>query len=528
MQAAISDQLGCQRMQNWLRQHAGELGSMHLACKVCKDQPLLQLPCADLTQLQSLSLNRLQLGVCSSVASTGCMQEELGPLLAASASSGAGDALPVAAGASWLPQLQRLRLKHCALTFSNLQLLSRISRLTSLQLHGLQLASTRAADDPVSPAQLSTAIRHILQQLPALKDLALGTSAWQVVPVQFPADQPALQRLTLGGGFAAGSLTGLPAGVTCLHLQPCGSRCLHVDPGATGLTKLSNLQHLQLTKATLPAALLSQLTAVQRITLADAWAVALGNEGPPQVHTRNTSRQPQQLLAACKRLQQLRHLEFKYMNDSSVISALGVLTQLTALEVTEQGMPLERGTLHKVLQQKLPQLRLLRLVAEPQPSGPPRTYSWDHRDKPSCLDGSDMRSIAENCPNLEHLALLGLVGPSVFSGCLQALPRLQTLCVSGAAFKDSVAAAVAQMTSLKALQWSDGSLTVAGLQRLTVLTALTRLEVARCPAVAGLLGKAMYSGCAAGSDAQLVLQCFDKVNWVAAVATFQRCKLHCA
>jgi hypothetical protein len=519
VRAIVSDQQGCLRMQEWLRQHAGDVGSMHLACKARKEQPLLQLAYADLTQLQSLSLKRLQLAFCSSSASMGCMQEQAVPSAAAASGAGASpssedspsDAAQVtAAGASWLPQLLRLKLKHCTLRVSSLQLLSRISSLTSLQLHGLQLVSTGAADGSITPAQVSTAICCVLQQLPALADLALGTSECHVLYTHSPADLPALQRLTLGGGFAGGTLAGLPAGITYLHLQPCGSRCLHVDPGATELMQLSKLQHLRLSKATIPAALLLQLTMVQRITFDDAWAAALGNEG--QMHLRKTSRQALQLLAACKRLQRLRHLEFKYMNDSSVVSALGVLTQLTALEVTEQGMPSERGALHKALQQKLPQLRLLRLVAEPQPSGPPRTYSWDHRDKPSCLDGSDMRSIAEHCPNLEHLALREVVGPSVFSGCIQTLSVLQTLCVSGAAYKDSVSAAVAQMSSLKAVHWSDSPLTVAGLQRLTALTALTRLEVTRCPAVAGLLGTAMCSGHAANSGAELALQCADTVS----------------
>lgn len=161
---------------------------------------------------------------------------------------------------------------------------------------------------------------------------------------------------------------------------------------------------------------------------------------------------------------------------------------------------------------QLPQICSLRLVAAPQQSGPRRSFSWDHRDKPSCLNGSDMRNIVDSFRNLEHLSLLGVVGPSVFAGCLANLSCLQSLCVSGPAFKDCVAAAVPRMTGLKSLQWRDSdTLTVASLQRLTALSALSRLEVASCP------------GLPLGAPAQLLLQCTQDVR----VSLGFQADLHC-
>jgi hypothetical protein len=285
-----------------------------------------------------------------------------------------------------------------------------------------------------------------------------------------------------------------------------------VDRDADQLAQLSKLQHLQLSKAEIPAVLLAQMTSVQRVTLASAWAVAplpepvMAAAQPHAVHSMPvTSSRVRGLIAALSRLPQVQHLECADMNDSTIPCVLRALTQLTAFEVTEQGMPTECGVLQRVLL-PLPQMRSLRLVAQPQQSGPRRSYSWDSRDKPSCLNGSDMRSIVDSCRGLEHLSLLGVVGPSVFAGCLASLSCLQSLCVSGPAFKDSVAAAVARMTGLKSLQWSDSdTLSVTGLQRLTALTALSYLEVASCP---GLL-----LGAAAGSaGAQLLLQCTQEVR----------------
>lgn len=531
---SLADQHSCQHTQEWLLQNGGRVSSLQLAGRAIKEQPLLQLPCDGLTQLHSLYINRLQLALYSSspgqvlLQHHGSHDDSCGCSAATPAAEAAAVLPPLSAlaAAALLPQLQDLKVKQCALNMASLQLLSAVTSLTSLHLHGLLVTAT-AGDTLCTSAQTSSAVRQLLQHLPALTDLGLGTAAWEVVPVQFPAHRPALQRLTLGGGFACSTLAGLPAGLTFLHLQPCGSRCLHVDAGATRLTQLTSLRHLQLTKVDFPAALLSKMSALQRLTLSGAWV------GSPfvgaEVHLPDASSKVQQLLAACRQLPQLQQLDFSYMNDSSVACALPVLTQLTALEITEQGMPVERGTLQNVLARKLPQLQVLRLVAEPQHTGPRRTYSWDHRDKPSCLDGSDMRSIPDNCPGLQHLSLLGVVGPSVFVGCIQSLSCLQELCLSGAAFKDQTAAAVAQISSLRSIQWSDSPLTIAGMQRLTALTGLTALEVGRCPAVAGLAGAGACSSGACSSnstDGELKLQWMPQVSrlyfalhtWAAVVA----------
>lgn len=137
----------------------------------------------------------------------------------------------------------------------------------------------------------------------------------------------------------------------CLPASPSGrSRCLRVDAGADQLVQLGNLQHLQLSKAEFPAALLAQMTTVQRVTLVGAWAVApfpepLWQHMTAQLHSVHplpvTSSRVRDLMAAMIHLPQLEHLECGDMNDSSGPCMLRALTQLTELEITEQGMPTE-------------------------------------------------------------------------------------------------------------------------------------------------------------------------------------------
>ena len=88
----------------------------------------------------------------------------------------------------------------------------------------------------------------------------------------------------------------------------------------------------------------------------------------------------------------------------------------------------------------------------------------------------------------------------------------------GTAFKDSAAVAVAQLTSLQSLDWSDSPLTTAGLQKLTALTGLTRLAVAGCPqAVTARLSRSIQNaGGMSQLDNKLVLQCDDAVRLLSA------------
>lgn len=557
VQTVLADTDSCQSLHAWLQHHGGHVCTLEVAHAGTTTRPQLKLPCSSLSQLKRLSVKRLNLSLCSST-------PILGPVLQPTANPGAHAAPAHASGSSssgknsggssaaagspdsaatppaptqpsapapapaaaleLLPQLQQLQLTHCTLPVPSIILLTRLTNLTSLHIHSLQgyhpgdSSFVSTEDTAVAASELSVVLSCCLNQLPNLTDLSLSAPATETMTLQ--ARSLPLQQLKLAGGFAAGALTHLPAGLTYLQLQPSSSNtCQHLRP-ATGLAQLTNLRHLHLYRCTIPAAILARLTSLQHLTFERACAVpsepgdagnADGIWGCMQLGTSRVNA----LLVALRQLPQLQHLELLYVNDNAVVEALSALTQLTALRIAEQGQPTECGVLQKVLQgRRLPQLRLLHLVAElltpasclqaassssgsrrssssgnsgsrssdsGSSNGSSRAYSWDHRDKASCLGGRDLGCIVECCPGLQDLALHGVVGPTVFTWPLQRLSSLQSLSMAGAAFKDSAAAAVAQISSLQAVQWQDSPLSVMGLQQLTALTRLTQLRaVALC------------------------------------------------
>lgn len=518
--AVISQQHSCQSLHDWLtaEKRGQHITTLQIALRASAGKPRLHLPCTHLARLQTLCLKQLGVVLCRTKTATGCSSSSAAVLDAY------GQAVPSpAAEVVLLPQLRQLQLLQCRMSLATLQLLSQLTSLSNLELQGLQVPDRMDSTTPVSAAQLSTALSTVLQEMPMLSDLALGTSAWKMVPVHIPSSSPSLQRLNLTGGFARHTLAGLPASLTCLQLHPTSGSCLHLR-AATGLTELaSSLRHLQVTKATIPAALLAKLTALQHLSMSSAWAVCaepgdVGNADERWGYRRFGNSRVKPLLAALQQLPHLQHLVLEHQNSSETLAALTASTQLTAFELAEHGMPFESGALQKAIGSKaLPQLRLLRLAADQRgPSVRPGLHSWDHRDKPSCINDHDMRSIARSCSNLRHLILHGVVGTNVSTGCLQSLTGLRHLTLSGAAFKDSAAAAVAQIQGLRSLEWGESPLTVAGLQRLTALQSLTRLEIVRCPAVDGSSCINVLCGGAEedqqGAVGRLVLQCEAQVS----------------
>jgi hypothetical protein len=262
-----------------------------------------------------------------------------------------------------------------------------------------------------------------------------------------------------------------------------------VEQGAQ-LTNLTNLQHLQLLKVPdFPAQLLASMTALQQLSIRHSSFVV-----PAVSAASSRVKGVGPLLAAVGRLPLLQHMECSYMSESSVVQALPAATQLTAFIVTECGQPTQSGALAKALKGKrLPLLLLLHLHAEGHSNGGDKTYSWDHRDKPSCVDASDLRSLAVSCPGLQDLSLNGLVAVVATWGCFQSLSGLQQLCVSGIAVKDATVGSIAQVPSLKSLVLRDGALTLSGLQRLTALTGLRELECTSCGLGAAQAGKLQLS-----------------------------------
>lgn len=157
------------------------------------------------------------------------------------------------------------------------------------------------------------------------------------------------------------------------------------------------------------------------------------------------------------------------------LSALTASSRLTSLHVLARfSMPLPQGALQHLLSSgvQLPELRVLRL------------QGGDSVSEEQCLGADDTQRIAESCPGLTELTLSGVVSLSVSLAPLLALQRSpQALSVAGAAFGDGAAGVIAQLTGLRSLQWSNGSLTDSGLRQLTALTGLTRLRVKSCKGV---------------------------------------------
>jgi hypothetical protein len=192
------------------------------------------------------------------------------------------------------------------------------------------------------------------------------------------------------------------------------------------------------------------------------------------------NRGAQALLASLRQLPQLQHLELSRMQLDEVtavqqLSALTASSRLTSLHVLARfSMPLPQGALQHLLSNgvQLPELRVLRL------------QGGDGVSEEQCLGADDTQRIAESCPGLTELTLSGVVSLSVSLAPLLALqPSLQALSVAGAAFGDGAAGVIAQLTGLRSLEWSNGTLTDSGLRQLTALTGLTRLRVKSCKGV---------------------------------------------
>jgi hypothetical protein len=192
------------------------------------------------------------------------------------------------------------------------------------------------------------------------------------------------------------------------------------------------------------------------------------------------NRGAQALLVSLRQLPQLQHLELSRMQLDEVtavqhLSALTASSKLTSLYVLARfSMPMPQGALQHLLPSgvQLPELQVLRL------------QGGDGVSKEQCLGAEDTRRIAECCPGLTELTLSGVVSLRVSLSQLLALQStLQALSVAGAAFGDGAAGVIAQLTGLRSLEWSNGSLTDSGLQQLAALTALTHLRVKSCKGV---------------------------------------------
>jgi hypothetical protein len=337
----------------------------------------------------------------------------------------------------------------------------------------------------------NSALPRILQHLTALTKLQLSCTDY-TLDVQGHALEAVsalqhLQRLSImvQKGLDYSILGRLPPSITALELsgdtggvEDASADDLKGDwlnlKNAPFLQGLSSLQHLLLRDvlfntsrfADLPTAPLTFLQLENVVGYPDEDGAAL--------------------LAALNQLTGLKHLAlganfWECELAPEQFSALTAASGLTALHILGRSeQPLPEGALEHIFPEgrQLPELQLLRLDC--------RIKTEDEADDyyQGCMWPDDVCCIADCCPALQHLQLLRVVRPTADADwvhSMQQLPlSLSALSLAGSALRHEVAAAVARLTGLQSLVWTDSPIKQAGLQRLTALTGLTRLELARC------------------------------------------------
>lgn len=121
----------------------------------------------------------------------------------------------------------------------------------------------------------------------------------------------------------------------------------------------------------------------------------------------------------------------------------------------------------------LPHLQTLALVSAHYVQG-----LQSREGRPGCMSAWDLRAVARACPALSDLRLQYACTSDDLTPLLQLPSTLTGLELAGSALGDDSAAAVAQLTRLKSLEWNySPDLTDAGLEHLTALTGLTHLKM---------------------------------------------------
>jgi hypothetical protein len=261
-----------------------------------------------------------------------------------------------------------------------------------------------------------------LQRLPDLSALDLYNYWLTTAEVTPISNLQHLQRLTLRvkhNTIAAAVAAVVPAGLTALDVRPLVS-C--VDSVPLPLARLHDLQVLISRHCLIQPISLSSLTKLHTLYLSYP-----SYDGP------STDQGARELLSALQYLKQLQHLEmFDCKMDTDQLeprpgsaaeahapsqqqghgyecfSALTASSQLTALHITESGMPVPQAALEHMFTpgHVLPHLKVLFLSGS----------------RP-CVGAAQIVSIAASCPVLQQLTLLGVTHPRSFdNSCLMQLP----------------------------------------------------------------------------------------------------------
>jgi hypothetical protein len=277
----------------------------------------------------------------------------------------------------------------------------------------------------------------------------------------------------------------LPGSITRLELKGLNNSTFVTAK----LQQLARLLHLKLAYCAIKASVLSSFPRLQTLCLKHCTLLgpssgspgAQGCGGIVQSDVDGTAA----LLEVMGQLTNLQHLQLHLERLDTGNTAPCLLSALTASSgLTELTLaPHNRTPLPKVaVRYMLPtgrQLPLLqRLTISP---------SCDHigANWPGgqwCVSDKDIQRIASGCPALQSLDIALAVEPFAnLSGLLQLPQSCTALVVGGAAFADSAAATVKQLTQVQNLCWHRSPrFTDAGLEQLVEMRRLDHLYVDGC------------------------------------------------
>jgi hypothetical protein len=182
------------QLESFLQQHAGQLLTLELPAHYARDLKDAQLPWAQLTRLERLTLESadLQLPDDAAAAADAGSNDSTGAAKATGASRAAGPLLPA---------LKHLELNSCSISsISSLVRLAQAPQLSSLQISELKLQDHpepfcfRAPD---VQQQIGAALAGLLQQLPVLSVLHLPKLDLNTAAVDSIARMDKLQDLQL-------------------------------------------------------------------------------------------------------------------------------------------------------------------------------------------------------------------------------------------------------------------------------------------------------------------------------------------
>jgi hypothetical protein len=380
------------------------------------------------------------------------------------------------------------------------------SSLRCLKLSEVSIALCSAAGDGPAgssrPAQAASLPAGLLPQLQHLTQLILSSVGTSDAAVQQLSCLTSLQQFKLKSVLrdnqvaaaiaAAASLHRLTALVISDRAGLCGPDGVLRSSNTPGLALMTQLKQLKLQEYSrgLEPQLLAGLAQLTSLDVTDT-AVLGGPDGW------------EALLDALMQLRQLRRLRLTYGYEfrqwmlpaalqqqpatapAHKFAALTASTHLQSLVLTSSACGLPDGVWQHMFAagRVLPQLQQL-CVVHCVPENSPASYCSYRRQ---LMGPSDVQRMAQSCPALRNLTLLGVVAaaaPGALSDCGNAFepltqlpPTLTSLHVDGVSGSSGVAA-VAQLTHLERLVLGEPScVSDAGLEQLTALCRLHYLAV---------------------------------------------------